>query len=188
MDAREVKWSRAMLAERRGDAAAYEAFLRDFAASMRRIIAMHLHRVGFGTDEAEDVVQEILIAVHSRRRQWEASRPLVPWLNAIARYKAIDAMRRLQRQARGRVHLSEEEWSMLFVAEGSHRDHERMDVERLVSALPAGQQAAVRAVAIDGASHREAADRLGTSEGAIRIAFHRSLKKLMAVARQEDGE
>ena len=177
-----------MLAERHGDAVAYEAFLRDFAASMRRIVTMHLRRLGLDTDEAEDVVQEVLIAVHSRRDQWDAARPLVPWLNAIARYKTIDAMRRLKRQTRGRVNLSDEEWSTMLAAGDSRRDHDAIDLERLIAALPAGQQAAVRTVAIEGASHREAADRLGTSEGAIRVAFHRSLKKLMAVARQEDRE
>lgn len=188
MDAREATWSEAMLAERRGDAVAYEAFLRDFAASMRRIITTHLRRLGLGTDEAEDVVQEVLIAVHSRRSQWDAARPLIPWLNAIARYKTIDAMRRLRRQARGRVDLSDAEWSAMFISGDTEHAHEAMDVERLVSKLPAGQQAAMRVIAIEGASHREAADRLGTTEGAVRVAFHRSLRKLMAVARQEDRE
>jgi len=177
-----------MLAERRGDAVAYESFLRDFAAVMRRIIATHLCRMGLGPDEAEDVVQEVLIAVHSRRSQWDAARPLIPWLNAIARYKTIDAMRRLRRQARGRVNLTEEEWSAMFFSGDTGQAHEAMDVERLISELPAGQQAAVRAIAIEGTSHREAADRLGTTEDAVRVAFHRSLKRLMAMAQQEDGE
>jgi RNA polymerase sigma-70 factor (ECF subfamily) len=188
MDSRETIWSRAMLAERRGDAVAYEAFLREFATSMRRIITTHLRRLGFGTDEAEDVVQEVLIAVHSRRSQWDAARPLIPWLNAIARYKTIDAMRRLRRQVRGRVDLTEKEWSTMFVSGETRHDQEAMDVEKLVSELPAGQQAAVRAIAIEGVSHREAANRLGATEGAVRVAFHRSLKRLMAVVRQEDRE
>ncbi|QFR33788.1 sigma-70 family RNA polymerase sigma factor [Ancylobacter sp. TS-1] len=188
MDVREATWSEAMRAERRGDALAYEAFLRDFAASMRRVVTMQLRRLGFGPDEAEDVVQEVLIAVHSRRGQWDTARPLLPWLNAIARYKTIDALRRLHRQARGRVDLSDEEWSTMFVSGESERAREAMDVDRLIATLPAGQQAAVRAVAIEGVSHREAADRLGTTEGAVRVAFHRSLRKLMTAARQEDRQ
>lgn len=177
-----------MLAERRGDAVAYEAFLRDFAASMRRIITLHFRRMSLGTGEVEDVVQEVLIAVHAKRNQWDARRPLVPWLNAIARYKAVDAMRRLQRQTRGRVDLSDEEWSTLFVSTDPRHDREAVDVEKLLSELPTGQQAALRAVALEGASHREAADRLGTTEGAVRVAFHRSLKKLMATAKQRNSE
>lgn len=181
MDLREARWSDAMLAERRGDAVAYEAFLHDFAGGMRRIITANLRRLGLGTDDAEDVVQEVLLAVHSRRGQWDVDRPLVPWLNAIARYKTIDAARRLQRETRRRVDLSDEEWSSISLV-GMGHDHDAMDVETLVSALPDGQQALVRAVAIEGVTHREAAHRLGTSEGAVRIAFHRSMKKLMAAA------
>ncbi|WP_353622901.1 sigma factor-like helix-turn-helix DNA-binding protein [Aliirhizobium terrae] len=40
----------------------------------------------------------------------------------------------------------------------------------------------VRAIGLDGASPREAASQLGMSEGAVRVAFHRSLKTLMAAA------
>lgn len=171
-----------MRAERRGDAAAYEAFLREFAALVRRIVAIRLHRLNLGADEAEDVVQEVLIAVHTKRDQWDAARPLIPWLNAIARYKTVDALRRLKRQARGRVDLSDAEWAALFIAEDSRQDLDAADLEKLISALPAGQQAAVRTIGVEGASYREAADRLGANEGALRVAFHRSLKKLMAAA------
>src|SRR5690606_10825697 len=115
----------------------------------------------------------VLISVHGRRGEWDAARPLIPWLNAIVRYKTIDAMRRLKRQARGRVDLSEQEWARLFSTEDVSLDHEAKDVHTLVSTLPAGQQAAVRAVAIEGASNREAARRLGISEGAVRVAVHR---------------
>lgn len=186
MKGREAIWSQALRAERRGDSAAYEAFLQDFTVVMRRIIASRLNRMGLAVEEAEDVLQEVLIAVHSRRGEWNASRPLMPWLNAITRYKTIDAARRLRRQGRGRIDLSEDEWARLFAAEDVDADHRRLDMQTLVAALSTGQQAAVRAVAIEGASHREAAERLGSSEGAVRIAFHRALKTLAAKLR--DGE
>lgn len=185
MDGREAKWREAMLAERRGDASAYEAFLRDFAGAMRRIVAMQLRRGGMATDEAEDVVQEVLIAVHSKRDQWDCTRPLVPWLNAIARYKTIDALRRLRRRAQGRLPYAEEDWCAEMLSEDPGND-DMLDAERLLSCLSPAQQAAVRAVALEGASHREAAHHLGTSEGAVRVAFHRSVKKLGALVQRKD--
>ena len=182
---REAIWTQAMLAERRGDAAAYEAFLRDFAAALRRVVAMRLHRLGLGVDETEDVVQEVLIAVHCKRDQWDAARPLLPWLNAIARFKTIDAMRRLKRQARGRLDLSDEEWAGLFTADDAGGERQAADVEKLILELPAAQQAMVRVIGVEGASYREAAERLGANEGSIRVAFHRALKKLTAAASRE---
>jgi RNA polymerase sigma-70 factor (ECF subfamily) len=188
MDPRDDVWAQAMRAERSGDSVAYERFLRDFAASMRRVVGMHFRRLGLGGDETEDVVQEVLIAVHTKRAQWDEARPLRPWLNAIARYKMIDAIRRLRRDRGSRVNLSDEEWSAMLAAAETDGDRDAADVERLIAKLPAGQQSVVRAVGIEGASHREAADRLGTSEGAVRVAFHRSLKTLMAAAQRRREE
>ncbi len=173
-----------MRAERLGDSAAYEAFLRDLAVSLRRIVALQLRQMRFSVSETEDVVQEVLIAVHSRRDQWNADRPLRPWLNAITRYKIIDAGRRLRRHARGRIDFTEEEWAAVFATDEVDFDHNVADMEKLISELPRSEQAAVRALGLEGASAREAAERLGSSEGAVRVAFHRSLKKLMAAAKQ----
>ncbi|NKK74005.1 sigma-70 family RNA polymerase sigma factor [Rhizobium leguminosarum bv. viciae] len=184
MDTREDRWAKAMRAERFGDGAAYEAFLRDLAASVRRIVKTHLRRMRFSLSEAEDVVQEVLIAVHSRRHQWDTKRSLLPWLNAITRYKIIDASRRLGRDARTRIDLTEEEWAGLFSSEAFDPERNPADVEKLISALPPGEQAAVRAIGLEGASTEEAAARIGSSEGAVRVAFHRSLKKLMAAAQR----
>jgi RNA polymerase sigma-70 factor (ECF subfamily) len=49
-----------------------------------------------------------------------------------------------------------------------------------VHALPARQRDVVRAVGLEGASIREAAERLEMSEGAVRVALHRGLAALAA--------
>jgi RNA polymerase sigma-70 factor (ECF subfamily) len=173
-----------MRAERSGQRLIYETFLREFSTSLRRIIGMRLNRLGLSASETEDVVQEVLIAVHSRRDQWDPSRPLMPWLNAIARYKMIDAARRLRRDVRLRIELTEEEWSDLSGSSQPDPAHNAADVEKMIGDLPPGQQSVVRAIGLDGASPRETAARLGTTEGAVRVAFHRSLKTLMATAQK----
>jgi RNA polymerase sigma factor (sigma-70 family) len=185
MNTREQSWAEAMCAERKGDRLTYETFLREFAASLRRIVRIRLNRLGLSASETEDVVQEVLIAIHSKRDQWDPSRPLMPWLNAIARYKMIDAARRLRRDVRLRIELTDEEWLDLSGQSGIDPVHNATDVDRMIAGLPAGQQSVVRAVGLDGDSPREAAVRLGMSEGAVRVAFHRSLKTLMAAAQKK---
>jgi RNA polymerase sigma-70 factor (ECF subfamily) len=184
MDTREDRWAVAMRAERLGDSAAYEAFLKEFAGSLRRIVAIQLQRLRLGMAELEDVVQEVLIAVHARRHQWDPQRPLRPWLNAITRYKIIDASRRLRRENSGRIDFTDQEWSALFAGEGDRFERNAADIEMLISELPRREQEAVRALGLEGASAREAADRLGSSEGAVRVAFHRSLRRLMTAAKK----
>ncbi|WP_313791100.1 sigma factor-like helix-turn-helix DNA-binding protein [Neorhizobium turbinariae] len=64
-------------------------------------------------------------------------------------------------------------------------DRSNGDIERLIGSLSQREQAAVRIMGIDGASAREAAERLGSTEGAVRVAFHRSLKRLTAMAKDK---
>jgi RNA polymerase sigma factor (sigma-70 family) len=154
MNTREQSWAEAMCAERRGERPIYEDFLREFAASLRRIVRLRLSRLGLSASETEDVVQEVLIAIHSKRDQWDPSRPLMPWLNAIARYKMIDAARRLRRDVRLRIELTDEEWSDLSGPSEIDPSHNATDVERMIADLPVGQRSVVRAVGLDGATPR----------------------------------
>jgi RNA polymerase sigma factor (sigma-70 family) len=183
VETQETEWAQAMRAERDGDEAAYARFLEAFANFLRRVLRYRLGHLGLNPGEAEDVVQEVLIAVHLRRAQWDASRPLLPWLNAIARYKLIDAVRRLRRESRLRVQLDEQTWSSLL-DDGMHEQPLDTDeVERVVSGLPTIQRSVVRAIGIEGASPQEAAQGLGMKEGAVRVAFHRGLKRIMQLSR-----
>jgi RNA polymerase sigma-70 factor (ECF subfamily) len=183
VETQETEWAEAMRAERGGDDVAYARFLEAFAGFLRRILRYRLGHLGLNPSEAEDVVQEVLIAVHLRRAQWDASRPLLPWLNAIARYKLIDAIRRLRRESRLRVQLDEQTWSSLL-DDGIHEQRlETDEVERVVSGLPTVQRSVVRAIGIEGASPQEAAQGLGMNEGAVRVAFHRGLKRIMQLSR-----
>lgn len=187
MNTRELSWASAMQAERRGDAQAYERFLTEFATSLRRIVGLRLTMLGLGAAETEDIIQEVLIAVHSRRDRWDTARPLIPWLNAITRYKMIDAARRLRRDARVRIELSEDEWGNLADHAETTSAAGAADVERLLDNLPAGQKSVAHAIGIEGASPRETAERLGTTEGAVRVAFHRAIKTLAAAHKRMEG-
>ncbi|MHC6224994.1 sigma-70 family RNA polymerase sigma factor [Pseudomonas sp. X10] len=179
----ESAWAMAMRKERSGDRSAYEHFLRELSVHLRRTVRYRLSTFGLNSAEAEDVVQDVLIAIHTRRNQWDPERPLLPWLNAIARYKIIDAARRLRKEARGRVDIDDEQWSSLQAFDQNSLATSSVDVEGLLSELPPAQQSVARAIGVDGASPREAATQLGMKEGAVRVAFHRALKRLMATAK-----
>ena len=47
--------------------------------------------------QLDDLVQETLLAVHQKLGTYEPSRPFLPWLAAIARYRWIDALRQAYR-------------------------------------------------------------------------------------------
>src|SRR5467141_3258958 len=76
-----------------GDSAAYHRLLKAVAPVLRAAARRGLARAGQPVDQSEDIVQDILLAVHLKRHTWDANAPFAPWLFAIARNKLIDALR-----------------------------------------------------------------------------------------------
>ena len=185
METREQIWAEAMLAGRRGDAAAYERLLGEIAHALRGLIRGRLARLGSAAHETEDLVQEILIGLHTKRHTWDEGRLFLPWLYAIARYKLADAGRRLRREAHYRRDVTPDQWETLFEAPVEDLDRALVDLDRHVNGLPVGQREVVRALAIDGTSVRATAEKLRTSEGAVRVTLHRALQRLAAAANLE---
>jgi RNA polymerase sigma-70 factor (ECF subfamily) len=67
--------------------------LEALAQVLRAFVRGALARYGAGVEEAEDVVQETLLAVHLKRDTWDEQKPLLPWVQAIARNKLVDSLR-----------------------------------------------------------------------------------------------
>jgi RNA polymerase sigma-70 factor (ECF subfamily) len=140
-------------------------------------------RAGIGNADAEDVVQEILLAIHLKRQTWMQDQPFLPWLNAIARHKLIDVMRR--RGRRGEVPI--EGLIEILPDEPPAPETSHSELNKLVSRLDGKQRSVVSSISLDGNSIKDAAAKLGMSEGAVRVAFHRGLKKLAELYREESA-
>ncbi len=186
MTSREELWAEAMRAERRGDHLAYERLLKDITLVLRPLVRGRLAKFGLGVEETEDVVQEILIGLHAKRHTWDDSRPFLPWLYTITRYKFIDTARRLRREAAHRVNITMEELAEVFEAPAEDTDRTMLDIDRHLAGLPQTQRQVVHALALDGATVRATAEQLHTSEGSVRVLYHRALRRLMTKARPHD--
>src|SRR3972149_1446033 len=81
-----------MRAAKSGDADAYERLWRQIATALRPLVRRGLARAGRSGADIEDVVQEVLLAVHLKRHTWDSTRPIEPWGHAIARHKLVDAL------------------------------------------------------------------------------------------------
>ncbi len=167
-------WSDLMRAANAGDAEAYGRLLHAIAAALRAPIRRNLLRAGRSAADVEDVVQEVLLAVHLKRHTWDSERPVGPWVHAIARYKVVDALRRRT----GQFDLSIDEFSETLAAEEPEPSVPASEVERHLATLPAGQRTVVQAIAVEGRSIGEAAERLSMTAGAVRVALHRGLAAL----------
>jgi RNA polymerase sigma-70 factor (ECF subfamily) len=178
---RDIEWAALMRAARAGDGTAYDRCLREIAQALRPLVRRGLQRAGGNPVELEDVVQEILIAVHLKRHTWDEARPIAPWIAGIARYKIIDALRR-----RGyRTDLPIDDFAETLPAESKDETASGRDVERSLEALPEGQRKVVRAIAVEGTSIADTARRFSMTEGAVRVALHRGLGALAKRHREE---
>jgi RNA polymerase sigma-70 factor (ECF subfamily) len=164
-----------MRAARRGDADAYAQLLREVAEFLRQGTRMKLVRSGLPWWDAEDVVQDTLIALHRKRHTWDERRPFLPWLRAIAQHKLIDHLRRANRAPAEPLGAA-----AALVAAPEPEMATVVPVARYVAGLPTRQREVVQALAVDGESIRDVAARLNMKEGAVRVALHRGLATLLA--------
>lgn len=132
-------------------------------------------RMREGQGDIDDLVQETLIAVHTRRASFDRDRVFSGWLFAIARYKMIDHFRR-----QGRTCTIEGLEDILMVEGFEDSSGAQIDIDRLLSELPPKQAAAIRATRLDGLSTAEAAARGKIGESDVKISVHRGLKALAA--------
>lgn len=176
----ELEWAGLMRAANAGDEAAYARLLTSLAPALRAMARRGLARTGL---DEEDVVQETLLAIHLKRHTWDEGRPIGPWVRAIAHHKLVDAVRRRHGGGR-RVEVPVEDVADLLPASTPDPDRAVEQVERHLEALPARQRDVVRALTMEGASVRDTARRLETSEGNVRVALHRGLKALAARFRE----
>lgn len=154
-----------------GDAGDHAALLRLLAPLLR---GFYRRRANGCEDDIEDLVQETLIAVHTRRATYDRDRVFTAWLFAIARYKMIDHFRRSRRLQ------PIEDFEDVLIAEGfEDASGARMDIDDLLRTLPDKQARMIRATRIEGLSVAEAAQADGIGESDVKVSVHRGLKSLM---------
>ena len=177
MQTQEADLKALMLAGLAGDAAAYRLLLETL---QNRLGAWFRRRLSGDPSEVDDLVQESLIAIHTRRGTYDRTQLFSAWAYAIARHKLIDHFRR-----RGRAMTVPVEDSGLFVPDDSASVESRLDIERALAALPATTQSLIRDIKLRELTNAEAAAARGMSETAVKVAVHRGLKKLAAILRAE---
>ncbi len=180
----ELEWAALMRAGLAGDTQAYQALLIALAPMLRAMARRGCQRVGLLPTDAEDVVQETLLAIHLKRQTWQTDMPILPWIRAIARNKLVDALRR--RGRRGHEIDIDDVSDVLAAAPEEDRTVVN-DVMKHLHHLAPGQRSVVQAVAVDGSSIRATAARLAMSEGAVRVALHRGLAALAQRLREPGG-
>jgi RNA polymerase sigma-70 factor (ECF subfamily) len=165
-----------MQAAQQGDARAYDRLLRAILPELRRFARRRLSSAA----EAEDAVQDTLLAVHTLRHTFDPARPFRPWLLAIARRRVIDRLRRAEPRRRREVVLDDtlaHEAALETRAEGE-RAVLATELRQAIAALPQVQRAALTMAKLHDAPLSDIAAATGRSVAALKVATHRGIAAL----------
>ena len=157
-----------------GDARAYRRLLEDVGRLARKVAARVVSSRNCPHEMIDDAVQETLLAVHQILPAWDRTRPLETWVVAVARNKAIDAIR-LARFHRLRPL---DEFDEAIAPGFASAPEAHIDVSRLIGRLSPRGRAIVEAIVYRDEAIADVAARFSMSAGAVRVAFHRATKTM----------
>lgn len=170
---RELHLQALFLAGLEGDEQAYRKFLSELSGYLRGFFRSRLQQ---RPGEIEDLLQEVLLAVHNARQTYRVDQPLTAWVFAIARYKLADFFR--GRSRHDVFNDSLDDAAELFDEPHLEPAQASRDLGMLLEQLPERQRLPIVHVKLEGLSVAETAQMTGLSKSAVKIGIHRGLKAL----------
>lgn len=166
---------------------AVEALLPQVRPAIVRYCRSRLARVG-GLDE-DDVAQEVCLALLSALPSYrDKGRPFGAFVFAIAAHKVADAARGAARSPLPVPALPDLPDRCPGPEETVLAGVDARRARLLLASLPAGQRRLLLLRVAGGLSAEDTGYVLGMSPGAVRVAQHRALVRLRALAAREPGE
>lgn len=123
-------------------------------------------------DQLDELVQDTLLSVHSKRHTFDPKQPFGYWVAAVARHRLIDHLRKSQRYTE-----TDLDDAMLELAHEQDHSAEH-DINALLGTIPKAQAEAIALVRLQELSMQEASERTGHSVSAIKVMVHRGIKKM----------
>jgi RNA polymerase sigma-70 factor (ECF subfamily) len=134
-------------------------------------------------DEAMDIAQETFIRAYRQMPRFRGDSALYTWLHRIAANLSINRLRRQKVLA----FLSLDSAALPAAGPEPEEELERVEfrrqVDAAVAALPPRQRAIFVLRHFEQLSHRQIAEILGSSEGAVRAGYFHAVKKLQHALR-----
>jgi len=169
-----------------GQPAAIELLLQQIRPMVVRYCRARLGQITGHYQVADDVAQEVCIAVLTALPRYrDMGRPFASFVFGIASHKVADARRSAARLAIPTEELPDGPDDRPGPEETVVADLEAQRARALLARLPAHQRELLVLRVLTGLSAEETGAALGMSAGAVRVAQHRALARLRAIALEE---
>ena len=159
-------------------------------AELYALTSPKLYSLAYGilrsSGEAEDVLQEIYVAIWQRADQFDSGRgTAMTWLISLARNKSIDRLRQV-RETTG----EETDWTHIVdeqatPPEAAGMSQERRRLDGCIQKLEGRQRGVIVEAFYTGASYAELAERLSVPIGTMKSWVRRSLLQLKTCLEQQ---
>lgn len=170
-DVSQNQWSQWMVAAQSGDKDSYHMLLTAIAPKVKAMI----HQKIQNKQTAEEIFQTVMLNIHRARHTYDSSRPFSPWLYTITRNSTYDYLRKHQKRVRVETFIGD---TYEPQAQPNTIFEEKALLQDALQTLPESQREAVLLLKIDGLSLEQASQKVGVTEGAIKVRAHRGYEKL----------
>ncbi|MBT7933335.1 MAG: sigma-70 family RNA polymerase sigma factor [Thiotrichales bacterium] len=162
------KWDEWLRAALMGDENAYRLLLTDLRPWLMAYFMKRVHK-----NTVEDLVQDTLMSLHSKRQTYNPDYPFGPWISAVARHRWIDHMRK-------NLKYIEMELDPEFPSQEYERDeYAKHDIKTLLELIPSIQAKIIRMVKLQEMSINEVSKKTGYSPSNVKIMVHRGMKNMI---------
>ncbi len=131
----------------------------------------------FPAQGIDDILQDVLITFHQTHQTFDSSRPLLPWINSIIKYKSIDFLRRKEfrvTMTSVEVETIKEEWHK----DDEEENNQQEELLHLIESLPPEQKEVLKLAKLEGFSGKEIAFKLNITESNVKVIIHRAIKHI----------
>ncbi len=173
-------------AARAGSSGSFDALVRRHRARLRRAVRGVLR----DPSEVDDVVQQAFLQAFTGLDGFEGTAPFSTWLTRIAMNEALMRARRSRRVERAAPQLVPYADAVPGTPEQEAASREAMErVEAAFPRLSVHHREVIQLTTLNELSHAAVAERLGVSEGAVKVRLHRAREALrgLLVEREPAG-
>ena len=168
-----------------GDGAAYVQLLREITPLLRNVIRRQ--RRFLQPQDIEDLVQDVLLSVHSVRATYDPERLFLPWLLGITHNRLAYVARRYFRRAANEdlVETLPEAFPDESAGQNTEVYGDPNALKQAIERLAPGEREAIEMLKLREMSLKEASAASGKSIGALKISVHRAVASLRKALRNE---
>jgi RNA polymerase sigma-70 factor (ECF subfamily) len=170
----DTKWSMLMKQAQQGNKQSYQTLLKEINKVLSAFIYLRIKN----SSQVDDIVQEILIAIHRARHTYDPERAFTPWMFAIAKHKLIDYLRKSKRTVDKEVSDDTFLENIALIESDDELETLKEQLHNAIEQLPEKQKTTVQLLKIEGYSVKEVSEKTGLSESAVKVTAHRAYKAL----------